>query len=97
MKITIKGLRKLIIEEIEQDPFPSKKKVTMYDAVPIVEKAESVLSELVSTLDQAAAQNRSKSVRSTLKKAAGLAKHASEDLLGVRSMLEVALDNLLGG
>jgi hypothetical protein len=95
MRVTVRELRKLIGEEIERDPFPAKKRVTVMDAGEIVTRAEDVLEELIAAFDAVASQNTNRNVRASMKKAAGLARHASDDVVASQTLCEVALEDML--
>ena len=97
MKISVGDLRQLIQEEltVEPDPFadPAKRPNLRAFAQAVV-KCEDLMGNMPKTLGQLGDRTQNLKSRNMLKKAAGLAYHASNNLKALEAILTIVVKDL---
>lgn len=88
--MTLREIRLCVREAAMEDPF--KTGPSIWDAVDAVKAAQQVdLRKLSATLEATATKASEPSVKDAFKKAAGLSRHAADDLAAIESMVTIAV------
>ena len=97
MRVTVHQLKRLINEEltVEPDPFAEKKpKPDLKTFAQNVLKCEELLGDMPKVLGQMGDSTQNLKAKNMLKKGAGLAYHASNDLKALEAVLTIAVKEM---